>query len=102
VKDEKKEHHKAFVVGAAFLALLFAFGTYASAQEAMKLRMTSFLPPPQVSMLAEIAKMWQEEVTKRTNGKLTFENYWGGAMATPAEHIELVKKGTVQLAQTHQ
>ena len=41
-------------------------------------------------------------MTKQTKGDITFENYWGGAMASPAEHIELVKKGTVQLAQTHQ
>lgn len=98
----KRKATKAFVVGAVFVTFIFMIGTFASAQQPMKLKMTSFLPPPEVSMLAEIAKMYQEEVTKKTKGALTFENYWGGAMASPAEHIELVKKGTVQMAQTHQ
>jgi TRAP-type C4-dicarboxylate transport system substrate-binding protein len=87
---------------AVLIAVGLVWAPMSGAQQPVKLKMTSFLPPPRVSMLAEIAQIWQAEVTKRTNGNITFENYWGGAMATPAEHIELVKKGTVQLAQTHQ
>ena len=80
----KRKATQAFVVGAAFVTFIFVLGAYAMAQQPMKLKMTSFLPPPEVSMLAEIAKVWQEEVTKQTKGNLTFENYWGGAMASPA------------------
>ncbi len=87
---------------AALITVGLVWAPMSGAQQPVKLKMTSFLPPPQVSMLAEISQIWQQEVTKKTNGAITFENYWGGAMATPAEHIELVKKGTVQLAQTHQ
>jgi TRAP-type C4-dicarboxylate transport system substrate-binding protein len=78
----------------------------ASAQPApikpVKLKVSSAYPPPEVSMFGEIAKTWGEEVTKRTKGAITFEFYWGGALGAPAEHIELARKGTVQLAQTHE
>jgi len=97
----EKKSTKAFVVGVAFLAIIFILAPYASAQQPVKLKMTAFTPPPAVSMAADIAQQWQEEVTKRTKGAITFENYWGGALATPAEHIELLKKGTVQCAVTH-
>lgn len=45
---------------------------------------------------------WQSEVTKRTKGAITFENYWGASLGAPADHIDLLKDGIVQVAQFHQ
>ena len=44
-------------------------------------------------MAAEIAQQWQEEVTKRTKGAITFENYWGGALATRPNTSSSSKRG---------
>ena len=52
----KRKATRAFFVGATFVAFVFVLGTFAMAQQPVKLKMTSFLPPPEVSMLAEIAK----------------------------------------------
>ncbi len=93
---------KLFFVGLGVMTVIVWMGMGAAiAQQPVKLKMTAFLPPPAVSMMADVTQIWQEDVTKRTNGAITFENFWGGALATPAEHIELVKKGTVQVAVTH-
>jgi TRAP-type transport system periplasmic protein len=67
-----------------------------------KIKVAGVFPPPEVSMMSEIMKTWQDEVTKRSNGAVTFENFWGAALGAPAEHIDLVKKNTVQVAQTHE
>ena len=78
---------------------------WVSAQTAIKpakLKVAGVFPPPEVSMMSEIMKTWQDEVTKRTNGAITFENFWGGALGAPAEHIDLLKNNTVQVAQTHE
>jgi len=84
-------------------AMLFVMGDYSLAQQKMtsvKLKVSGALPPPSVNMKSELLELWEKEVTKRTNGAITFENYWGGALGAPAEHIELLKNGSVQVAQT--
>lgn len=98
---------KGFVlkVFAALVALGMVVVMGASAQtptKPIKLRFAGAFPPPEVSMMGEVVKTWQEEVTKRTKGAITFENHWGAALGAPAEHIELLSKGTVQVANLHQ
>jgi TRAP-type C4-dicarboxylate transport system substrate-binding protein len=87
------------------MALLSAGVDWASGQQPaikpVKLKVAGVFPPPNVSMMSELMQSWQNEVTKRTNGAITFDNIWGAALGAPAEHIDLVKKGTVQIAQTH-
>jgi TRAP-type C4-dicarboxylate transport system substrate-binding protein len=73
-----------------------------SAIKPMKLKVAGVFPPPDVSMMSELMKAWQDEVTKRTKGAITFENFWGAALGAPAEHIDLVKNNVVQIAQTHE
>lgn len=78
---------------------------WASAQPAVKptkLKVAGVFTPPEVSMMSQSMKTWQDEVTKRTKGAITFENFWGAALGSPAEHIDLVKKNSVQIAQTHE
>lgn len=65
----------------------------------VKLKAAIVYPPPDVSMISEVMKTWQDEVTKRTNGAITFQNFWGAALGPPMEHLELLKSGAVDIAQ---
>ncbi len=90
------------IAALVFFVLGFAV-QHTSAQapaQAKKLRFGGVLPPPEVSMVSEMAKTWQEEVTKRTKGAITFESFWGAALGAAAEHVELIGKGTIQAGNT--
>jgi len=47
------------------------------------------------------AQMWMDEITKRTDGKVTFQPYWGGALGKPSEHLSIVEKGVADIVITH-
>ena len=86
-----------------FAALVFCFNVqYTFAQMPVKLKAAAVFPPPESSMMSEVMKIWQDEVTKRTKGQITFETYWGCSLGAPAEHIELLKSGVVQVAQFYE
>jgi TRAP-type C4-dicarboxylate transport system substrate-binding protein len=70
------------------------------AQNSVKLKFASAFPGPGLIETGDIALRWQQEVTRRTNGAVTFESFWGASVGAPAEHIELLKNGAVQVAQT--
>ena len=75
-----------------------------AAEEKIKpitLKVTSFTPPPETSLPSQQLVAWEEMITARTKGAITFKNYWGGALAKPAEHLTLVETGAVDLAQTY-
>lgn len=79
-------------------------GTPSSAQDQgapIKLRVAGTFPPPTVSMQSSVAKMWMDEVTRKTNGKVTFQAFWGGALGKPQEHLTLVEKGMADLVLTN-
>jgi len=67
----------------------------------IKLRVAGTFPPPTVSMESAVAKMWMDEVTRKTNGRVTFQTFWGGALGKPQEHITLVEKGMADLVLTN-
>ncbi len=84
--------------------LVMAMFSTAAAQEKVKpvvLKMTAYTPPPETSLTSSQTLMWQEMVTAKSKGMITFKNYWGGALAKPAEHITLAQTGGVDLAQTY-
>ena len=84
----------------AFVVLALAGLQPAFAQK-VKLKAASIYPSPDLPMhMGKSFQMWQEEVTKRTNGNITFETYWGATLGPGPEHIELLRKGTVDVAQT--
>ncbi len=59
---------------------------------------THVAPPPSAQ---GTCLMWfLEEVTKRTNGAVTFQVFWSSSLAKPAGQLELVEKNTVQIALT--
>jgi TRAP-type C4-dicarboxylate transport system substrate-binding protein len=68
---------------------------------AIKLRMASTFPPPAVSMQSTVAKMWMDEVTRKTKGRVTFQTFWGGALGKPQEHLTLAEKGMADLVLTN-
>ncbi len=85
------------------VGIVFWFnGQYASAQAPLKLKAAGAFPPPEQSAMSEVMKIWQEEVTKRTKGQITFENYWGSTIGAPAEHIALLGNGIVHVAQFYE
>ncbi len=92
----------AAMVPMVVIGILFAWIHPASAAQEgkpMKLKVAGVFAPPEVSSVSATVKAWEEEVTARTNGRITFENFWGAALGAPAEHLDLVKTGTAQVAQ---
>ncbi len=89
------------VLCALFIVLLIQ-PRVESAQKSVKIKLASTWPSPETSMMSEVVKSWEDDVTKKTNGAITFENFWGCALGSPPEHIELVKNGAVQAATFHQ
>lgn len=63
--------------------------------ESMKLVWASAFSP--VSMQTLRDKFFIDYVTEETGGAITFETHWGASMAEPAGHLELVRKGIVDM-----
>lgn len=91
------------LVTLAVISLLFVISpaTAANKDKPIVLKVTSFLPPPNVSLGSALLKWWEDEVSKRTNNFITFENFWSGALASGAGHLEIVQDGSVQVAHTY-
>lgn len=73
-----------------------------SAQKPIKIKWASVMAAPGVAPMGDVAQSYQDEVTKRTNGAVTFDSYWSASLGAPAEYIEMLKNGVVQIIQTHQ
>lgn len=86
------------------LVFLFGFSpgsSFAAEMKPMTLRLAAVFPPPKVSLASYAAQLFMDEVTKKTNGKIKFQPFWGGALGKPAEHLTAVEKGVADLALTH-
>lgn len=85
------------VMGSMLLAIgLLTFSFVPSvAAETIKLRYSSFTPPRGVE--AESSMWMLDEIEKRTNGKVKFERYYGGALLKPRETLSGIQKGTVDM-----
>jgi TRAP-type transport system periplasmic protein len=71
--------------------------TAAAAAAAVKtLRFASFDTPAGFASAGQ--QKWAEELEKRTGGQYKVEFSWGGAMGKMAEHYELVRSGTADIA----
>jgi len=82
---------------AALSVLVFSNPTLAEIKP-IKLKFATPFPPASVSLGGASAQLWMDEVTKRTNGKVTFQTFWGGALGKAPEHISLIEKGIVDVA----
>ena len=98
----KKNFSLILTIGLVFL-LSLAFAVPASAAETkkIKLRLAAVFPPPAQSLGSYGVKLWMDEVTKKTDGQVTFDTFWGGALGKPAEHLTLVERGVADLVLTH-
>lgn len=83
-------------------AVFFLNGQSAAAEKPVKLKWAAVMAGPGVSPSGDIGLFFQKEVNRRTDGAITFESFWGASMGAPAEHIEMLKTGVVQVIQTHQ
>jgi TRAP-type C4-dicarboxylate transport system substrate-binding protein len=85
---------KRFIVGfllAGVLALLF-FATGTMAQSKMHIKFSTWHPP----VAREVKTVWTpmlEELKKRSNGRITYTLYAGGALGKGPEHYDIVAKG---------
>jgi len=62
----------------------------------MKLKMGSPFPAPPATMSMGI-DYFQQQITERTGGNITFENFWAASLVSPGEVLEAVQKGVVDL-----
>ena len=83
------------------VSLAFAMPTLAGEEKAIKLRLAAVFPPPAQSLGSYGVQLWMDEVTKKTNGKVSFQTFWGGALGKPPEHLTLVERGMADLVLTH-
>jgi len=81
----------------AIIALLFlAAGITQGAEKKIKLVSSTWLvSPPGFSSLDQ--KWFIDEVTKRTNGRISFKQYWAAALVPAKEHLDAAKTGTIDL-----
>ena len=102
-RTKKKTTRNILFVALVIFSFLFVSSTAIAENNAkpIVLKVTSFLPPPNVSLGSAILKWWEDEVSKRTNNSITFENFWSGALASGAGHLKLVQDGSVQVAHTY-
>lgn len=80
----------------ALIAAIAASAAAASAQEPRKLTYATFYGPNEFYEMS--AKYFMEEVTKRTNGKIVFQPYYGGSLLKTAEMSTGLAKGAADVA----
>ena len=82
-------------------ALALILGAAPAFAQKMKLKAASIYPSPDLLMtMGKAMQVWQDEVTRRTNGDITFETVWNSSLGSGPEHNELISKGSIQVAQT--
>ena len=86
------------ILPALFLLAMFP-ASGLSAEKKITLRMHSYAPPPPAASGIGM-KFFMDEVSKRTNGKVKFQEFWSGALAPPKGQLDLVEKGAVDLEKT--
>jgi len=98
---EQKERRGLWRWGLVIFSVAILLTPSMAPAEKIKLKAASIYPSPDVPMsMGQAMHVWQQEVTRRTNGDITFETLWGATLGPGPEHIELLRKGVVSLAQT--
>lgn len=77
------------------VGLLLAMGGTASAQEALKWKFVSFLAAHTSTGIA--SKWWMDEVEKRSNGRITFDAFYGATLIPPQEIFPALEDGRIQV-----
>lgn len=73
--------------------------------EPIKLRFSNYYPAmfstPEMEAqgLYDPANWWMDEVEKATEGRVTFERFWAGALTKPGEELEQIEAGIIDVAE---
>jgi len=59
---------------------------------------SGYPPPPHMDTTTQL--WWVDEISKRTNNRVTWQKYLGGALASTAETFDLVGKGAIDVGPT--
>lgn len=79
--------------------LVFGASGVAVAQDgAVTLRVSSF--HPERAAFSQAIAAWTDEVTKRSEGRITFEHYWGGSLLSAPDTLPGVADGRADLGLT--
>jgi TRAP-type C4-dicarboxylate transport system substrate-binding protein len=90
MRGRKGFHVGLFITGLSALSLSLA--PYAMSASTMHIRFSTWHPP----MSREVKTVWKpmlEELKKRSNGRITYTLYAGGALGKGPEHYDIVKEG---------
>jgi TRAP-type C4-dicarboxylate transport system substrate-binding protein len=82
---------------ASIAALLLAQTLSAAAQQKITLRFADSLPATHL-FTKELAKPWMDEVTKATNGAVTFEHYPAEQLGKAKDMLSLAQSGVADIA----
>lgn len=63
----------------------------------LKVRVGSADPPPP-GQRSRMMEWWEQQITKKTNGAVTFQNYWAGSIAGSGELLEAIQNNVVDAA----
>ena len=97
---------KRLLIVVSLMALWVSSGSVAIAGEIddmkpVTLRVGSAWPPPNVSLGSYACQYWMDLVTERTQGKVKFRAFWGGALGKPPEYLKMVETGMADLVFTN-
>ncbi|MDC7244632.1 MAG: TRAP transporter substrate-binding protein DctP [Sphaerochaetaceae bacterium] len=63
----------------------------------IKLKLASVSAPPGQFLNSDGVQWWMDEVTKRTDGRVTFDTFWNASVGSGPAHLELLTKGMVDI-----
>jgi len=69
--------------------------------ETFKLRVSVPYPTPDQALASAHLVAWEEMVTVRTKGAVTFENFFGGSLGSAWEHLDLCSTGVADIVITY-
>ena len=75
------------------LSLLYAAPVVS---QTLRLKFTSPIAPPPF-LVSETAKWWADEVARRSDGRISWEFFWMGALTKAGEELEAVEFGLVEV-----
>jgi TRAP-type C4-dicarboxylate transport system substrate-binding protein len=87
----------------AMVGAVWATGTAEVKQDAgddgkpIKLKLASVSSPPTQFLNSDGVKWWMDEVTKRSDGRVTFDTFWNASIASGPAHLEMLTKGMVDI-----
>jgi TRAP-type C4-dicarboxylate transport system substrate-binding protein len=94
VRKEKWSYRLCLCFALIFIIVLFG-GTSAPQAKKITLRFATYQPPRGIE--GEAPKWLMEEITKRTNGQVKFEQYFGGSLLKARELLKGIQAGTADM-----